>query len=138
MKQLVSLYQQWSGAEPAQVVQLPGAGSNRQYFRITGPKGDSVVGVIGTSRDLKEKGLLTGGLLKKKKVNYESLNQALFTKIDIRNTTQFNIPSKKAKVLTDAPSDSYSITQNGNSCTLRITNVPRFWSISRYLIIQAD
>ncbi|MBR6963927.1 MAG: phosphotransferase [Prevotella sp.] len=51
MKQLVSLYQQWSGAEPAQVVQLPGAGSNRQYFRITGPKGDSVVGVIGTSRD---------------------------------------------------------------------------------------
>ena len=51
MKQLVSLYQQWSGAAPAQVVQLPGAGSNRRYFRLEGPKGDTVVGVIGTSRD---------------------------------------------------------------------------------------
>ncbi|WP_155808404.1 hypothetical protein [Xylanibacter brevis] len=113
-------------AEQRQTMEAQTAEANKAYY------------VIGTSRDLKEKGLLTGGLLKKKKVNYESLNQALFTKIDIRNTTQFNIPSKKAKVLTDAPSDSYSITQNGNSCTLRITNVPRFWSISRYLIIQAD
>lgn len=113
-------------AEQRQTMEAQTAEANKAYY------------VIGTSRDLKEKGLLAGGLLKKKKVNYESLNQALFTKIDIRNTTQFNIPSKKAKVLTDAPSDSYSITQNGNSCTLRITNVPRFWSISRYLIIQAD
>jgi chromosome segregation ATPase len=113
-------------AEQRQTMEAQTAEANKAYY------------VIGTSRDLKEKGLLTGGLLKKKKVNYESLNQALFTKIDIRNTTQFNIPSKKAKVLTDAPSDSYSITQNGNSCTMRITNVPRFWSISRYLIIQAD
>ena len=113
-------------AEQRQTMEAQTAEANKAYY------------VIGTSRDLKEKGLLTGGLRKKQKVNYESLNQALFTKIDIRNTTQFNIPSKKAKVLTDAPSDSYSITQNGNSCTLRITNVPRFWSISRYLIIQAD
>ena len=114
-------------AEQRQTMEAQMAEANKAYY------------VVGTSRDLKEKGLLTGGgLLKKKKVNYESLNQALFTKIDIRNTTQFNIPSKKAKVLTDAPSDSYTITQNGNSCTLRITNVTRFWSISRYLIIQAD
>lgn len=114
-------------AEQRQTMEAQTAEANKAYY------------VVGTSRDLKEKGLLTGGgLLKKKKVNYESLNQALFTKIDIRNTTQFNIPSKKAKVLTDAPSDSYTITQNGNSCTLRITNVTRFWSISRYLIIQAD
>ena len=51
MKQLVSLYQQWSGAEPAAVEPLPVAGSNRKYFRLTGKGGDSVVGVIGTSRD---------------------------------------------------------------------------------------
>lgn len=114
-------------AEQRQAMETQTNEANKAYY------------VIGTSRDLKEKGVLTGGnLLKKKKVNYEALNQSLFTKIDIRTTTQFNIPSKKAKVLTDAPSDSYTITKNGNSCTLHITNVNRFWSVSRYLIIEAD
>lgn len=51
MKQLAELYRQWCGAEPVSVVRLPGAGSNREYYRLTGTKGDSVVGVVGTSRD---------------------------------------------------------------------------------------
>lgn len=51
MKQLVSLYQQWSGAEPVSIEQLPGAGSNRQYYRLTGADGGTVIGVVGTSRD---------------------------------------------------------------------------------------
>lgn len=51
MKQLVELYQSWSGQEPVQVEKLPGAGSNRQYFRMWGVDGKTVIGVIGTSRD---------------------------------------------------------------------------------------
>ena len=51
MKKLLDLYQQWRGEEPANVQQLPGAGSNRTYFRMTDTQGKSVIGVIGTSRD---------------------------------------------------------------------------------------
>ncbi len=51
MHQLLKLYKQWSGQEPAQTEQLPVAGSNRVYYRLTAPDGTTVVGVIGTSRD---------------------------------------------------------------------------------------
>ena len=51
MKQLTELYRQWNGTEPATTEQLPGAGSNRTYYRLTGPDGRSVIGVVGTSRD---------------------------------------------------------------------------------------
>ncbi|MBR1449597.1 MAG: hypothetical protein IJ588_12735 [Prevotella sp.] len=95
--------------------------------------------VIGTKRDLKDKGLVSGGnLFKKKKVNYGSIEEQQFTKVDIRETTQFNIPSKKVKVLTEMPSDSYTITTTGNSSVLKITNPSRFWGISNFLIIQID
>ena len=95
--------------------------------------------VMGTSRELKNKGLTSGGnLFKKKKVEFDNIDKSLFVKIDIRNTTQISIPSKKAKVLTNAPSDSYTITNNGSNSVLQITNVARFWSLSRYLIIQID
>ena len=51
MHHLVSLYKKWSGVEPVNVEQLPGAGSNRVYYRIKGVDGRHVIGVVGTSRD---------------------------------------------------------------------------------------
>ena len=51
MQKLIELYTQWKGAEPANVSQIPGGGSNRTYFRLTDNNGQSVIGVIGTSRD---------------------------------------------------------------------------------------
>ena len=51
MQKLLELYRQWSKAEPAGTELLPGAGSNRQYVRLTAADGTSVVGCIGTSRD---------------------------------------------------------------------------------------
>ena len=51
MKKLLELYQQWKGAEPANVQQIPGGGSNRTYYRLTDNNGQTVIGVIGTSRD---------------------------------------------------------------------------------------
>ena len=51
MQQLISLYRQWRGAEPAHVEQLAGAGSNRVYYRFTDADGLTVIGVVGTSRD---------------------------------------------------------------------------------------
>ena len=51
MQKLLALYEQWSGAAPQQVVKLPGAGSNREYYRMADAEGRTVVGCIGTSRD---------------------------------------------------------------------------------------
>jgi len=51
MHQLLQLYKQWSGEGPAKYEQLPVAGSNRIYYRLTAHDGSTVVGVIGTSRD---------------------------------------------------------------------------------------
>ena len=51
MEKLIELYKQWSGAEPAVTEKLPGAGSNREYYRFRAADGSSVVGCIGTSRD---------------------------------------------------------------------------------------
>ena len=51
MQQLINLYQQWAGEAPADVKKLPGAGSNRQYYRFTAPSGKTVIGAIGTSQE---------------------------------------------------------------------------------------
>ncbi|MGI6232447.1 MAG: RapZ C-terminal domain-containing protein [Prevotella sp.] len=51
MRQLIQFYKQWSGNEPKHVEKLPGAGSNRAYYRFTAPDGSTVIGVVGTSRD---------------------------------------------------------------------------------------
>jgi len=49
--ELTGLYKEWCGAEPSSVERLPGAGSNRVYYRLTGADGQSVVGCVGTSRE---------------------------------------------------------------------------------------
>ena len=51
MDNLIALYEKWSGHQPAKVEKLPGAGSNRQYYRFFDDEGHTVVGVIGNSRD---------------------------------------------------------------------------------------
>lgn len=51
MQRLSDLYIRWSGAEPQKIERLAGAGSNRQYYRITSIDGSTVIGVIGTSQD---------------------------------------------------------------------------------------
>ena len=51
MQRLIALYKRWSGEEPLHTEKLPGAGSNRAYYRITDKDGHTVVGVVGTSRD---------------------------------------------------------------------------------------
>lgn len=51
MQKLVELFRTWAGTEPTGIEKLPGAGSNREYFRFTGAGGQTTIGVIGTSRD---------------------------------------------------------------------------------------
>lgn len=94
--------------------------------------------IIASKSELKAKGLLAGGgLFSKKKLDMSTASADKFTKIDIRKKTTFSIPSDSPKLLTQAPSGSYTITKNSkNSSTLTITDPARFWSVSNYLVIQ--
>ncbi len=51
MQALVSLYTQWCGHAPATTEPIPGAGSNRHYYRLTSADGQTVIGVVGTSAE---------------------------------------------------------------------------------------
>jgi len=94
--------------------------------------------LIGTAKELKSKGVLSGGsLFKKSKFDASKINTEDFKKIDIRNTTSFSIPAKKAKIITSMPADSYTIRSNGDgTCTIDVTNPTRFWSVSNYLVVK--
>ena len=51
MEKLAELYKKWKGALPEKTEELPQSGSNRKYYRLTDKAGESVIGVVGTSRD---------------------------------------------------------------------------------------
>lgn len=93
---------------------------------------------IGTKQELKRLGLLSGGFLKKKRVDYANIDLGSFRKVDIRSTKTIALPGK-VKILTAVPADSYRLTKEGSDgCTLSITDVEKFWSVSNFLIIQTN
>lgn len=49
MQTIVDLYKKTYGVEPSHIAALPKAGSNRLYYRITNAKGETLIGVVGTS-----------------------------------------------------------------------------------------
>ena len=93
---------------------------------------------IGSKKELKEAGLLSGGtLFKKSKLDLSQVNASAFQKIDIRHSKTFKIPGKKVSILTQMPAGSYTITDNGDgTSTLTITDATRLWSVSNYLVVR--
>ncbi len=51
MELLRKLYRDYSNEEPADIVQIPGGGSNRQYYRITAVDGSTLIGAVGNNLD---------------------------------------------------------------------------------------
>lgn len=93
---------------------------------------------IGTKKQLVASGLLKGGFLQKKKVNYEGVDKSKFNPVDIRKFREITLKSSNPKILTPQPSNrSFHFEENGDgTCTLVISNPTLFWSVSNYLIIQ--
>jgi DNA repair exonuclease SbcCD ATPase subunit len=94
---------------------------------------------IGTKKELKNLGLLTGGsLFKKSKVDFTKIDKSLFKTIDIRNAEKIDIPAQKAKLVTPQPSDSYRIDKVYKNSVLSIINPDKFWGVSDFVIIQIE
>jgi len=98
---------------------------------------------FGTSKELKEKGVLTkeGGFIgigKSEKLAAD-FNQDYFTKIDITLIKSVDLKSKKAKLVTTHASDSYKLEGDKTSVDkLVITNPEKFWASSKYLVIVVE
>ena len=93
--------------------------------------------IIATKKELKESGLLSGGFLKKSKIDYSKIDLGSFKEVDIRSFRTISIP-QKSKILSSVPQGSYVISNSQNGNTLEIIDFEKFWSVSNFLIIQTN
>lgn len=98
---------------------------------------------VGSQKELKANGILTkeGGLIgigKVSKLNTNGMNAAYFKKVDINQTTSVTVGTKKAKLITSHPEGSYKLVGDGKVERIEITDPAKFWSVSKYLVVQAD
>lgn len=93
--------------------------------------------VFGTMDELKDQKILSGGFLRTTRVLEGSFNQDYFIEIDIRETTRIPLYDKKAKLWSTHPDDTYEFEMGDDgNITFVITDTQRFWSLTKYLIIQ--
>ena len=105
-------------------------------------KMNSVYYAMGTSKELKEKNVITkeGGFIgmgKTTKVK-DDFNKDYFTKVDASQTTSINIGAKKAKIVSSHPSNSYKLVGEKSVERIEILNAEEFWSNSKYLVIITE
>ncbi len=95
---------------------------------------------IGSKRELKDNNIVSSdGIFSSKKVLQSDFNKNYFVKIDIRETTTIPLyTNSKPKVLTNHPGESYSIEKEDNNYSLIISDTDKFWSISKYLVVEIN
>ena len=96
----------------------------------------------GTKKELKENKIITreGGLIGLGKTTKLSkdFNHGYFEKINIKKVTEIPLASKKAKLITNHPSDSYEFVGEAPIEKLIITNPDLFWEASKFLVIEVE
>lgn len=93
--------------------------------------------LVGDKQMLKEMGVIEGGgLLRKSKVNLSKISISQCNKVDITSFMELPIHARKIKLLSPAPTSSFSILHNGDMTTLHITDANSFWSLSNILVVQ--
>jgi hypothetical protein len=97
----------------------------------------------GSAKELKEQGVISkkGGFIgigKTAKLS-DNFNKEYFTKVDVSIINHIDIISKKVKVVTNHPSESYKIEgENGSVEKLVILDSDAFWSASKYLVMVVE
>ncbi len=93
--------------------------------------------IAGTKDELiNAKVISKGGLFRSARISYEA-EQSAFVKIDIREITEINLNTTKAKVMSVHPTGTYTIDSDVNGMqVLRISSPEAFWEQTKYLVIQ--
>ena len=93
--------------------------------------------VFGTVNELKNQKILTGGFLRSTRVLQDTFNKDYFLQIDIRETTEIPLLDKSGKLWSTHPDGTYEFVKGDDgNLTFRITDTQRFWSLTKYLIIE--
>lgn len=95
--------------------------------------------VFGTVSELKEQKILTGGFLRATRVLQDTFNKDYFLQIDIRETTEIPLYASNGKLWSTHPDNTYEFVEGADgNLTFRITDTQRFWSLTKYLIIEVS
>ena len=94
--------------------------------------------VVGSKKELKAHKIIESGFLRKTKILQGDFEMAYFTKADRRTLSEIPLHSNKAQLMTNHPSDSYEILEQGNVKTLHILNPARFWEKSNFLVVKVN
>jgi myosin heavy subunit len=97
--------------------------------------------VFGPREDLMESSIIDrkGSIFKKTSILNGQVDKSKFTQIDVRKVDDINLGITKHKnVVTPHPAESYYIALVGQEAHLKITDYKRFWSTSRYLVVETD
>jgi len=93
--------------------------------------------VFGTANELKDQKILSGGFLQPTKVMKDTFNKDYFIKIDIRDVTEIPLYAKKAKLWSTHPEGTYEFVKGPDGdLTFHITDTQRFWSLTKFLVIE--
>lgn len=94
--------------------------------------------LIGSRKALKEAEVISRQGIFCPPIVSSQAQKADFVNIDIRETKSIPVNSKKAKVLSSHPTDSYTLEsgEDGN-LTLKISDENAFWKQTKYLVIMA-
>ena len=93
---------------------------------------------IGTTKELKERGIIESGFLRKTKIMKGDFDMAYFTAADKRTLTEIATHSNKAEIKTSQPKDSYQIVDVNGQKVIKITDPAKFWQLSNFLVIKVD
>jgi len=89
--------------------------------------------VFGTKNELKEQKILQNGDV----LRDGDFNKDYFTQIDIRYDKLIKFYSKSATILSSHPSGTYQMVKDSKGLyELHITDPTKFWSTSKYLVVQ--
>lgn len=99
--------------------------------------------IIGTNRELYKMGITTkkGGFIGIGSISQidEHFESRFFKKINIYDTNRIPINAKKARLLSTHPAQAYKFDGPSNYYNnLIITRPDKFWSTSRYLVIETE
>lgn len=95
--------------------------------------------VFGTASELKDQKILSGGFLQQTRVLQDTFNKDYFLKIDIREVTEIPLYTSKGKLWSTHPEGTYEFVKGSDGkLTFQITDTQRFWSLTKYLIIEVN
>lgn len=93
---------------------------------------------VATASELKDAQIVSSnGLFRPKTILDKDFDRSAFKQADLRIIAAVTTDSKRIKILSSHPQDSYNLVTDDNKLiTIEITDPAKFWSVTKYLIVQ--